>query len=387
METLDTNPLQPPAEEAQPPAPETPPEEVQLPTETPPPQGFGSLTTHSFQVLFKNIHRYLILSFILLIPVAVVMAGLYFWAQSGLAAPKLPGSDEIPPVVEEVMESGNEANIETLPVLEGVGIPPPVTMPKGAQSFDDLGLAPNIAVTKPGIIDFAATTGVGNMAALAGMFSTILLILMIPFILYQFFAMLAFFRLTALIDKREDISYGGILKWSLKKIGSFILLTLRIFIYTWAWLFFVILFIPLIFPPAMFVLPFIYIILAFVVIVKGLSTVMAQYALADKDCSSKEALQYSIEISKKRRAQIFAYMFVLGLIIGLVSGGLTFVVNFAGELIAAIASIFMIIVIMCFYRLLEMWYAEKTVVVQPEATSPVPPEVPPETPPPAPPAQ
>ena len=353
METINT---EKPAVAQVPDVPNNPQEDV----------GFVFLLKASFHIFKRNWLNFIKLTFVLIIPI-IIIGALLFWfvGNSAKAAPSLPNSpadtgtvteetttipdenvtpsdenttppvgDTVPTAGEPVVggtdgvtetapsdtgtaDAGTAAPINTEPATTDTGAPVPTLYDTGSLEVTG---SPNAVVG-------SIVVG-GMLGSIFGLFTgallIIMLILILPFIAYQIFVAMAHVRLTVLVTQEQEIKIGEILKWSLRKIGPFIMLSIRIFIYV-AW--------PLLLFPILLLLPLIGIkigIMDFVsglvgfagmiyMIIKSPRCIFAQYALVEKDCTSKEALKDSIEASKGHWWKIIGYVLLLGLLITIIN--------------------------------------------------------------------
>lgn len=325
----------------------------------PPSGNFFEILGWSFQFFGRAIASYVKLVLIyVLIGAAVVIAvgGIATLVRSASAdtlspaieaqfAPSLPGeseeiTEEVGALLEEVDDLVEEAVGESGPQGAFFGNPSSDT---GASS--DIFVSPlpgnPSGLSTGGSLDFMSLF-VGGLPFLA-----VSVFGLLAMIFLQMTLLLSFLRITAGISNGSLESVMSAVKWGFGKFGSYIALMFRIFIYSWMWA------AVLIGLVASFAAPFVgnagvylnygagllFIILIPVAIVRVLRTIFAQFALADQDCTSKEALDLSIEISKGNWWKILGYLILLMIVVSAASLGVAIVIAFAHEVAGAIASV------------------------------------------------
>lgn len=196
--------------------------------------------------------------------------------------------------------------------------------------------------------------------------------LFILYFLYIFFFSLCFLRLTTSAYHDQYKSAREIIRWSWSRFGSFLMLLLRVFLYSLAWLPIVVMIaIALIagiaeIEPSEPVINLILFVIQIPVIIRGIRVVFAQYAFAEKKLTSKEALEYSIKLSKGNWWKIFGYilgtsiLFVIGMMLIILLGSLLttalvsineFLLILAG-IIAGIMYLYIIYFFIAYYMML-----------------------------------
>jgi len=296
------------------PVPLTPSEQPAVP-QTAEPQteplkkpGYWSLVGISFQIVFKNILQFLKLTLTLLIPVLVVGGLLFLFVDNqAQAAPKLPTETKTAEATTEVTAPPPVVETEVAPKIENESGKPeivkeavsPSALPNGEDS--NAKLIYELMKYKSETPSSRLITGLSGttLGAILAKLKKVLTILSLPLTVYIFFAILAFIRLTVLIAQGQMIKIGEVLKWSLKKFGSYLFLLMRIFIYTFAWVC-VIASIPNLFYSSdlfAIIITIVYVIGFLLVVIRGPRTLFSHYILAEKDCTSKEAMHESVKVS------------------------------------------------------------------------------------------
>lgn len=201
--------------------------------------------------------------------------------------------------------------------------------------------------------------------------------------LYQLIAILAFARLTVVIGKGEYSGEWSVIKWSIGKMGTYIALLIRILFYSFVWvpLLVLVVYTVINFLTMMgselipmnsivlinYILGAVGLISPIIVIIRMPRTLFANFVLADRECSSKEALGHSVEISIGHWWRIVLYLLGIGLLTGVVSGVLSTVIGkisvLAGGLVSIVLSVliafYMIIFNFGLYRMLGALFANR----------------------------
>ncbi len=330
--------------------------------------GFIVLLKTTFQVFAKSWTHFLKLTLALILPF-IVIGGLLFVAAVSKAAPKLPGPAET--AVTETTESSGAANtegrtigdiIETIEANQG----------EGATGLSETGTAEgamvdetadgameesdslsdedvNFKMTFPmGTSEESSSFGSVAIALMTGM-ATILMIVMIPLALYYFVIILAFIRLAVVASQGEEIHIGDIIKWSFKKLFSFIWLSLMVGVYV-GWPFI------LVGIASSYLGTTVNIVLALAafgyVIAVFPRVIFAQYVLAEGDKAAKEAFLASIAVAKGHWGKIVGYIFLLSLLGGIASGAITYSLKWigtAGYILHILLSLFLTYIGPIFY--------------------------------------
>ena len=378
--------------------------------------GFFDLAKISLILSFKNILKYIGLAIVLALPVIIVgaLAG-FLMARLSFAKPQMPTQPPIEavvsedvvlpdrqlpataplqevPVVDPGLNPGSDPLVENNPAetapVESEGAIEPLGEPKAPSVWDSgaEGVGPSKTAETQGLFgDPNAVTGTQtpfNLGLVSKLFLSGSLALSGIFILlallYQMVASIAFLRLTVLIERGEAIHFGQMVGWSFRKLGSFVLLAFRIFAYSFIWVLIVGMLIYTILTYASSLEISVPIWVSYgiglasllsipIIIFRGPKVLFAQYALVDRECSSKEALLYSVQITKGHWWKTVLYVLAMSLLSAL----LVFAVQFAVLLLVPLAalivspalSIYLAITMMIFmmglYRLLEMLFGAK----------------------------
>ncbi len=153
-------------------------------------------------------------------------------------------------------------------------------------------------------------------------------------ILSQIFVALTLLRLTAKLYNQENWNTKELAMWAWMNLLKYIGLILRIFGYTYAWLFIISIFgyaivsmlsILGVFPAsglsiANFILGLLTIVGIFMMILRVPRSIFAQYTFAEGDTSGKQALIKSIQISEGNWLKIVGYMIGSGIIVAIIAG-------------------------------------------------------------------
>ena len=335
------------ASQAVPPTPPTPPEQPgtsQVATPQSEPTGseempdFGELFKMSFKLFTQNWLNLIKLTFIYLLPLIVIGGLIYFFVGSASAAPGIPKTetatveevvdititDEAEPLTAEdgmanlvkTIDENLDGDIENESISEGedtTELPTPTLYDE-----NNVFTTSNAMIVGDGSeLDFqfsggGSSTLMGMFGLAAGAMLGIMLLLMIPIWLYGGAAMLSHVKLVVTLSQSSEIQIGEIVKWGFKKLGSFIMLNIRIFIYTLAWVQFLIAFaqpfiINILGFSGMGIMGLASLVVGIIVFIRTLRTYFSIYILAEKDCTSKEALNESVSTSKGHLGKIFGY--------------------------------------------------------------------------------
>lgn len=325
--------------------------------------GFWLLFKGSFNLTFKHILSYIKLTILLILPFIVIGGILFAVFNFALAAPSTPSATT------STTQTATEKNAATATDTSGTSL-----------NWSDWGATND---TKAINNYLNSTAGAGTVSALGGfsvatligmmgVFVVVYIIAFLVIILYEIAAILSFLKLTVLIDKGEDIHYWGMIKWAVKKIWSYILLMLRIFIYTFAW-------VPLAISILSIILGFaglsvegpikyVYLILSLagivIMIIRTPRAAFAQYVLAEKDCTSKEALDDSIHAATGHWWKIvlycLAFMIMVLFGIGIIAFALKYIHILASLVAGFVLMIFaMYLGLVFFYGLYRLLVALK----------------------------
>jgi len=160
----------------------------------------------------------------------------------------------------------------------------------------------------------------------------------IPLEIYYYFVVIPHIRLTILVNKGKKVDLLSIIKWSFKRLGSYIMLSLRTLIYIgWPMIVAGLLYVLyvlylLVFEGSMFVggdsigialgivLGMFGIFALIFAIIKMPRVVFGYYVIAEKECSSKEALNTSITASRGNWWKIVGNGLLFVIIFGIASG-------------------------------------------------------------------
>jgi hypothetical protein len=358
--------------------------------------GFFDLVKISLVISLKSILKYIWLAIVLILPVIIVgaLAG-FLMARLSFAKPQIPsqaventvshevslpaeqGAGSLPATQDQLKPEGGSEVAPTAPAPTGsVGLwsnptegTPPTKVGNTSSFFGDTARptvesSPSLGFQLPFLL-------LSGSAAVSGIFMLLIL-------LYQMVVVLAFLRLTVLIEHGEALHFGQIVGWSFKKVGTFILMTLRVFVYSFVWVplvgilaYTIFTFLasreipmPLWIPYGIGLLSLLSVPL---IIFRAPKVMFAQYALADRECSSKEALLYSLQITKGHWWKTVLYILGMSFLSGFLVLAIQFVLLRLVPLVALVASpvlsgylaINMMIFTMGLYRLLEMLSAAK----------------------------
>ncbi len=355
--TPPTPPEQPGVSQTIPPTPPTPPEQPEVPpkteiTKTEEIPGFGGLFKMSFKLFTQNWLSLIKLTFIYLLPLIVIGGLIYFFVGRASAAPGIPTTETatteeiadvdietatLPPteengmegIVETIDENFEDADSEPVSDTEiaevkAMELPTPTLYDENnVFTTTDATVVNDSADLNIQFLGGGSGALIGMLGLATGAMLVIMLLLMIPIWLYGGVAILSHVKLIVTLSQSSEIQIGEIVKWGFKKLGSFIMLNIRIFIYTLAWVQFLI----------AFAQPFIIKILGFsgmgivglasfvvgiIVFIRTLRVYFSIYVLAERDCTSKEALDESISTSKGHLGKIFGYGLLFGLIFSVV---------------------------------------------------------------------
>ena len=252
------------------------------------PMGFFDLFKDSIIFAVKNIHRYILLALIILVP-AFVIGGVI-------------GGFGVAHFIQSALGQG----------FEGVNVPITTGYDPMEMSFSVANLGKNLAML----------IGGGT-------------IFMIIAIIYGAYFKLNMVSLTVALKNKLPVEYGTILKWSFKHLLSYIMLGIRVFFYV-AWI------------PAAISIVYIIIQLikmgtvgmyinylfgllgllsVFWMIYRGIKVTLAKFPFAEEGLTSKEALHVSVGLSDGHWWKIFGYLFgygiLIAIIISVIVGGLT----------------------------------------------------------------
>ncbi len=243
---------------------------------------FWSTFKESLRFFGKNVHRYLLITFFSLLPLLLLGALLFGVAKFAVGAQ-----------AQDIVTG-----------LEGVSY----SVSPEASSF---------------------------LKTAAGVFGAALFAVLLPLILiavlYGVFVKLCFITLTTVLKNGMEVEYGKILKFSFKKMWSYLMLGIRIFVYTWIWL-------PAALLAALGVLNTLgtipvsvttigtiasFALAALLALIRMPRTIFAVFPLVEKDAPSKEALKESVETSEGHWWNIvlysIGYAFLLSAFIGVIS--------------------------------------------------------------------
>jgi hypothetical protein len=386
------------------------PVQVQVqPVENP---GFFVLLKASLQILKQNWKHFVKMTLGLLIP-ALVLGGLIFLVAMGFqnkahAAPSIPtqitdntvtADKNTPTPVTDTIPPSTGANA---PVNETATTPSPdATIPETVTTTKTGSSAPAATVSTDNSTTIQAQAIINTVEKMTGTKLTgnsqtnpslllnsglsaiplqsgllkgfgifmgarlVVFLLSILFIIYALVSTLAMIRLTVLVVQGGEIKIWGIIKWAFTKIGSYLMLSLRILFYvSWPTLL-IMIGIMIVYTITSFVSSSgalygfvnnafaqsasffndpapnvaaqsttgsnIIIIINYLLGLLGLLSILlivyrapkcifAKFILAEKECSSKEAFQSSIVTATGHWWKIVGYSFLLGLIISICSG-------------------------------------------------------------------
>jgi hypothetical protein len=364
---------------------------------------FPDLAKASFQFLGRFWLSYLKLGILLAIPAIVIMLVLgYFFLfpflRSALgsefeahAAPALHSTVQVTgaPKIQAVAKS-ETAPQATQPTPDAVAPMTPKTeiAPSQEEASVDANTQKSVGVSPEGMKpnDSAGITPLGtslslvsakqvspNILSLLPMVAlSLLFVLFVVF--YQMIVVLSFARLTVLLERGEDVGTIPVVKWAIHKSGTYLMLVLRIFVYTLLWVPIVSVLVVTVLNflaaaeiaiPGVGLLSFVFGLVSFVSVilsfVRAPRVLCAHYVLADRECASKEALGHSVEISMGHWWQIVLYLLGIGIVSSIVSAILSSIIGrinpFAGALVSLALSVlsmfYMVIFNFGLFRMLE----------------------------------
>ena len=249
-----------------------------------PSESFWDMVKGSFGFAFKNIHRYLLLTILFSIPFLII-GGLLFFG---------------------------------LKVAFGQG------------AFD--GSLPNI---DPSVLRMPLSPlNVGSLYKILGGFSALFILIVPLAILYGLWIQLAFVRLTTNLKSGQPEGYGALLKWSLHRLLSYLMLQLRIFIYVGGWLFLIILLLyagvgfmagaqigpSQLFSILNFILGIAGLASVFFVIYRVPKTLFSPFVFAQENLSSSDALKQSVEVVTGHWWKTVLYVLGAGILFAILTG-------------------------------------------------------------------
>ncbi|PIZ73901.1 hypothetical protein COY07_01440 [Candidatus Peregrinibacteria bacterium CG_4_10_14_0_2_um_filter_43_11] len=252
------------------------------------------LLKNSFRFFSKTIHHYLILSIFVAAPILLIGGGFYSWTSSAIGTAEINPASPVTEVHSEL--AGEIKDIQNLDKENGFGL----------------------------FVDKDHAKGLFNLDHFTSAMMIIFIVLSILFGFYYLITILAFLRLTTLLEHMKPIQYRSIIEWSIKKLKSYLMLLLRIFWYTRIWIVFVAMIIFTAFPfirhigGMIVILNFLSMLLVFAaliyVVIRGPYTIFAKYALVDRDENSKNALDESIHIAHGHWWKIVIYSAALSIL-------------------------------------------------------------------------
>ncbi len=326
--------------------------------EVPKPQadqpGFWALFTGSFKMTLKHFLSYLKMTLILLLPFIAVGALISLLMAVAFAEEPASGTPKTPVAIsQDAAEATTDTKEETksdelfanpatktatdtktsADTGEGTSDTPSITdalKTVDGMKIDGTALDEFKSSTFGSAVSKTSATNLGSTSALSSggpmtfmaFFSMAYAIFVLIFVVYEIVIILALTKLTVLINKKEELHYWQMIKWSFKKIGAYILLMIRAFFYTYSWIPFAILILgfilesmginidgPLKYP--MFAIGIAWIV---IFIIRIPRTIFAQYVLADRECTSKEALNDSINAATGHWWKVILYSLAYGIL-------------------------------------------------------------------------
>lgn len=282
------------------------------------PDSFLGMIAESFRFLGRHILSYLWVSVLIALPIIIAgaLVGFFVFAPTALGQ----GAD----VTGEVDFDTAQAEME-FELPEGM---------EGEFNFEGFeGLEGNpLKMTTPGGYEGGFNVTGPIFAFMGAIF--------IVFIIYQLYAALVLLRLTTQLKQGAYQNAADVFKWAWSHFGGYIMLTLRILAYTYAWLLILVGFgyaIVAISVSAgafqlsgqtMNLINYAFgiagIIAIALLIIRVPRSVFAQYAFAENGIASKEALKQSIAVSMGKWWKIVLYLLGSGLLLGLASGLLSY---------------------------------------------------------------
>ena len=281
--------------------------------------GFFTLFLHSFLLFFKHIHQYLLLTFLLVVPVATLFTVSYFL----MSGEEVQAKPSLPVITTEVGVAGD--------------LPEIISQEKNLESI----IHPNGHSFKSVFLDFSSSiiSGFSDKKDFsAGLLIGILIIFILIISFYYFFVRMALARLTFFIDKKVRFSYREIVKWSFNTFGTYVAFLIRLFFYLWAWV-----------PLSLLILyyalhrfnieilttirslyaldivfPILIVISVVLMSIRVFRSVFGLYSLADSDkpIRSGAALEFTVDLTRGRCFSIAFYLLLFSLFLFIVSWGL-----------------------------------------------------------------